>query len=110
MAYATLEEVKEVLDIAVAEETWDAEITICITSADAIIDSKLEDYESSLPLASPPQIITEISKYLAAGLFSERRKPSAETATFYDRGKELLAEYIQDKYKDQIAFIVGEAE
>lgn len=110
MAYSSLAEVKEVLQIPTAETTWDTELTICITSADAIIDAKLQDYESSLPLASPPQIIKEASKYLAAGLFQERRQPSSEKPSLYDRGMTLLNDYMTDHYKDEIAFIVAEDE
>ena len=95
MAYSTTDQVKEVLGIT--ETTWDAEITDCITDADARIDNKLRNFESTLPLSPVPTQISIVSKYLAAGLFRERRDPVGAKA-FVDTGLAYLAEYVAEKY------------
>ena len=95
MAYSTTAQVKEVLGIT--ETTWDTEITACITDADARIDNKLRNYESTLPLSPVPAQVSIISKYFAASLFRERRDPAGAKA-FVETALAYLSEYINEKY------------
>ena len=95
MVYSVPADVKEILMETTA--TYDTEITNCITDADAWIDNKLQNYESSLPLSSVPTMIKLASKYRAAALFRERRDPVGAKA-FLDTAEAILGEYIKEKY------------
>lgn len=94
MGYCSLAEAKEVLQIDVSETSWDNEITICITSADGLIDSILKYWDFSVPLSSPyPQNIIDASKYFTAWLFKQRRDP-AGAPDFWEEGNRFLQAYI----------------
>jgi hypothetical protein len=79
LAYCAVADVKAVLDIAAAEVTYDAELTACTVSADALIDSLLEPHDLSVP-ASVPQNIEDASAHYAAWLFRRRRDPKGAAA------------------------------
>lgn len=95
MTYSTPTQVKEVLGIT--DATYDTEITACVVDADARIDNKLRNFESTFPLAPVPAQIAIVSKYLAAALFRERRDPVGAKA-FVETGLAYLQEYIAEKY------------
>jgi len=101
MAYSSLAEVKEVLDIKVSETTWDSEITICITSADGLIDSLLKFESFSVPLAPTPQNINDASKYFAAWLFRRRRDP-VNAETFWEEAQRFLEAYTNAEKKQPV--------
>ena len=60
MAYCAVADVKAILDIAAAVETYDTELTACIVSADALVDSLLEPHDLSVS-ASVPQNVKDAS-------------------------------------------------
>lgn len=95
MAYSTAADVKEILEIT--ETKYDAEITNCITDADARIDNRLGQHESSLPLSPVPEVITISSKYLAAALFRQRRDAVA-AEPLEATGLTYLREFIEENY------------
>lgn len=101
MAYSSLAEVKEILRIAVLDTDHDAEITICITTADGWIDNELKEFESSLPLSPVSTPINTASKYKAAALFRERSETEqdiTEWQRFEKRAENALERYIQKTY------------
>ena len=99
--HSTLAQVKEILRISTGDTGSDNEITLCIPTADGIIDNLLRNHEGSLPLASPPQQIVDASKYLAAALFKERgslKGDEFDSKKFWNTGLRILTEYIHEKY------------
>jgi len=90
LAYSIAADVKTVLQIT--ESTWDTEITDCITSADALIDSLLK-YEGLTVPISTPQNIKDASKHFAAWLFRRRRDPTGAEA-FWEEANRFLQAYI----------------
>lgn len=91
MSYSTTSEVKTILQIT--ENTWDSEITDCIASADALIDSLLKYHGLTVP-ASTPQNINDASKHFAAWLFRRRRDP-AGAEVFWEEANKFLQAYIE---------------
>lgn len=90
MAYSTSTEVKTILQIT--ESTWDTEITDCIVSSDALIDSLLKYKGLTVPV-STPQNIKDASKHFAAWLFRKRRDPVGAEA-FWEEADKFLQAYI----------------
>jgi hypothetical protein len=88
MQYCTPTETKLVLQIT--ESTWDTEITNCITSADALIDSLLKYHGLTVPV-STPQNIKDTSAHFAAWLFRRRRDPAGAEAFWIEANKFLQA-------------------
>lgn len=101
MAYSTVVEVKSVLQIT--ESTWDTEITDCITSADALIDSLLKYKDLTVPV-STPQNIKDASKHFAAWLFRRRRDPAGAEA-FWEEADKFLQAYINAEEEPYISSV-----
>lgn len=101
MGYCSLAEVKEVLHIDVADTESDSELTVCITSADGLINSMLKLHDFTVPLSSPyPEPVKDASKNFAAWLFRARQSPPAENQILFEIGKKFLDAYIQgEKYQ-----------
>jgi len=73
--------------------------------AQSIIDDELQNFESSLPLSSPTQLIKEIEADIAAGLVIEnkfeRTDELREKASWLqERGMIRLEKHIQNTYVD----------
>ena len=60
MAYSTVADVKLVLLIAAAEESFDTGLEACIASADALIDGLLKKVSLTVP-GTVPQLIEDAS-------------------------------------------------
>ncbi len=99
-AYSEVADVKTLLEIDVA--TYDTELTACITSADALIDSLLEPHDLAVPV-SVPQNIADASAHFAAWLFRKRRDPTGADA-FKLEADTLLQAYIESA--SELAFKV----
>jgi len=100
MGYATKDEVKAQLRLTGAAN--DTEVEAAIADFDTRIDSKLQIYEKTLPLTSPPNIIKKVSKFGACSVWLVLN-PTAEVqkdlaATYERLALEWLDEYIQEKY------------
>jgi hypothetical protein len=102
MAYCAISDVKAVLDITAAVVTYDSELTACVVSADAIVDSLLEPHNLSVP-ASVPQNIEDASAHYAAWLFRRRRDPKG-AAAFKLEAEVFLQAYIDSA--SELAFKV----
>ncbi len=95
MANCEADDVKPILQIAAEDTAFDAELEMCIDSADAWIDKKLEVHDLSVP-AEVPQLIKDASVHFAAWLFRKRRDPTGADA-FKAEAEEFLDIYIEDE-------------
>ena len=109
MAYSTVADVKLVLLIADAEDSFDTELEACIASADALIDGLLKKVSLTVP-GTVPQLIADASAYFAAWLFKDRRGPDVEAvaAKLWDQAHKFLDNYIDTE--EDVAFLVGTAD
>ena len=109
MAYSTVADVKIVLLIAAAEDSFDTELGSCIASADALVDGLLKKVSLTVP-GTVPQLIADASAYFAAWLFKDRRGPDVEAvaAKLWDQAHKFLDNYIDTE--EDVAFLVGTAE
>jgi hypothetical protein len=75
--------------------TYEAEITACITSSDAYVDSLL--LQKGLTVSSPtPQNVVDASNYFAAWMFRKKRDPQSSWI-FYTDAERFLNAYIDSK-------------
>ncbi len=102
MAYSEADDVKPILQIAPEYTSHDAELEICIDSADAWIDKRLERHDLAVP-NEVPQLIKDASIHFAAWLFRKRRDPTGADA-FKAEAEEFLNTYIEDE--SEVAFSV----
>ena len=102
MAYCETSDVKAVLTIDSAVDTFDTELAACIVSADAWVDGKLEPHDLTVPV-SVPQDIKDASVHFAAWLFRKRRDPTGADA-FKAEAEEFLNAYIEST--SELAFVV----
>lgn len=106
VGYSTLAEVKRILRKAVSDTPQDTEISSCIGDADVDIDNELQNYESSLPLATVPDAINRVSKYLAAslflGLYPSSQIDKDRSETYSKLAVNLLSKYIEEKYQQPV--------
>jgi hypothetical protein len=109
MAYSTVADVKLVLLIADAEDSFDTELEACIASADALVDGLLKKVSLTVP-GTVPQLIADASAYFAAWLFKDRRGPDVEAAAakLWDQAHKFLDNYIDTE--EDVAFLVGTSE
>jgi hypothetical protein len=88
MTYGVAATVKDILVIASAVTTFDAEIATCITSSDALVEGMLA--RQGLTVSSPtPQNIIDASNYFAAWMFRKRRDVPSSWIFFVDAEKFL---------------------
>ncbi len=96
MPYANVADVKVVLQIPAEDETYDSELTGCVESADAVIDSWL--MKNSLAMPSPvPRNLKDSSTYLAAWLFRRRRNYEESTASFWTEASRFFNAYVDSE-------------
>ena len=105
MAYSTVAAVKQVLQIAVEDISFDDEIEACIASADALVDGLLKKVDLTVP-DSVPQLVEDASRYFAAWLLRHRRDPEA-AEVFWAEAHKFLDAYVEGE--EEIAFKVGSA-
>jgi len=103
VAYSTVAAVKQVLQIAVDELKYDAEVEACIASADALVDGLLKKSDLSVP-DTVPQNIADASAHFAAWLLRHRRDPEA-AEVFWAEAHKFLDAYVEGE--EEIAFKVG---
>ncbi len=84
--------VKELLQITT--EDYDTELTGCIESSDAVIDSWLTKNDMAMP--SPvPKNLEDAAKYFAAWLFRRRRSYDQNTTSFWTEATRFFNAYIE---------------
>lgn len=91
MGYCEVDAVKLVLQIPSETETFDDEITGCIVSADALVDSLLRQKQLSVSLPVSQNIV-DASAHFAAWQFRRRRDPVGAEA-FWQEANRFLDVY-----------------
>ena len=105
MGYCEAVVVKIVLQIPAETETYDEEVSGCIVSADALVDSLLKQKGLSVP-SPTPQNIADASTYFASWLFRRRRDPVGAEA-FWQEANRFLDVY--GETEGELAFGVCQA-
>ena len=90
MTYGVAATVKDILVIASAVTTFDAEIAACITSSDALVEGMLARQGLTVPSLTSQNII-DASNYFAAWMFRKRRDVPSSWIFFVDAEKFLNA-------------------
>lgn len=84
MTYGVLVTVQSILQDSSSK--YEAEITECIVSGDAYVDSLLVQVGLTVPTPTP-QNITDASNYYAAWIFRKRRDPQSAWIFYLDAEK-----------------------
>jgi hypothetical protein len=63
-----------------------------------MIDAKLTEHESTLPLSTVPDKIGVIAEFYAAGIYMQRQKPDEPVHAYTTYADLKMAEYITDTY------------
>ena len=93
MAYASVADVKILLQVPADNTDYDIELSGCVESADAIVDSWL--MKSGLSMPSPvPQNLKDASAYFAAWLFRRRRNYQENTSSFWTEATRFFNAYV----------------
>ena len=98
MTYGAVGSVKSILQET--SSSFDTEVSACITSSDAYVDSLLLQKGLTVPSLVPQNII-DASNYFAAWMFRKKRDPQSSWIFFTD------AERFLNAYIDSKASIVG---
>ena len=98
MPYGVLGSVKSILQES--SSSFDTEVSSCITSSDAYVDSVLLQKGLTVP-SMVPQNIIDASNYFAAWMFRKKRDPESSWIFFTD------AERFLNAYIDSKASVVG---
>jgi hypothetical protein len=91
--YCSADNVKDVLQIDLAETKYDSQIAGCIVSASALVDGFLKPKQLSVP-AVVPQLILDTTKFYAAWMFRRFSDPVGAEAFWLEAGRFLDA-YIE---------------
>ncbi len=96
--YTTVAAVKVLLQIASDEDSYDDEVTSCIQSAEAVIDSWLTKNGLSMP-DTVPQNLADAAAYVAAWLFRRRRVYDKATTSFWTEATRFFNAYVDAQEK-----------
>jgi hypothetical protein len=91
VAYSTVAEVKAVLNIV--EDDYNTEITVCVVSADALIDGLCKAQGLSVP-TPVPQLVKDGSKQFAAWVFKKQWGDPEAAEHFYEAGLRFVQAHI----------------
>jgi len=91
VAYATLAQVKEILTLKSEDESEKTELEHCITAADAFIDARLYQYDTSGDAGD--ENCKMAASLIAAWIFSSRRSPD-EAEKFFKQHETFLQAFI----------------
>jgi hypothetical protein len=90
MAYCTVGETKEILQIDSTDSSDDAEIERCNESAKRLINDVLR---RTTDFTAVPGSVVEANKHFGAWLYRMRRAPPEEAKTLYDLAMVFLNAY-----------------
>ena len=93
VAYASVADVKVLLQVPADNTDYDVELGDCVESADAIVDSWLLKSGLSMP-SSVPQNLKDASAYFAAWLFRRRRNYQENTSSFWTEATRFFNAYV----------------
>jgi hypothetical protein len=100
MGYCTTDNVKNILQIDIAETKHDAQIEDSIASAGYLIDALLKAKELVVPTVVP-QLIADSTKYFAAWMFRRVADPVG-TVAFWDEANRFLFAYIDAEFQPYV--------
>jgi hypothetical protein len=92
LTYCQISDVKPILQIDSADTSYDAELTVCVTSASALVDGLLKARDLAVPAVVPP-LVADSAKYFAAWDFRRRRDPVGAEA-FWIEANRLIDVYV----------------
>jgi hypothetical protein len=93
MVYCNTDDVKNVLQIDLADTRSDSQLADCIVSADGLVDGLLKPKQLTVP-AVVPQLIKDAAKYFAAWMFRRFADPVGAEA-FWVEANRFLNTYIE---------------
>ena len=101
--YCTLDDVKGVLQIDVAEIKYDAQLAACILSGSALVDGFLKPKGLSVPVVVP-QLIKDATKFFAAWMFRRFSDPVGAEA-FWVEAQRFLDAYIDAEFTVYVGIV-----
>ncbi len=103
MTYCQVSDVKAVLQIDTADTSHDAELTVCVTSATALVDGLLKAKDLTVP-AVVPSLVVDAAKYFAAWDFRRRRDPVGAEA-FWAEANRILDVYVDAERESYVGSV-----
>jgi len=93
MDYCDKDDVKNVLQVDLAETKFDSLLADCVSSGSGLVDGFLKPKKLTVP-AVVPQLIVDASKYFAAWMFRRNSDPTGAEA-FWVEANRFLDTYIE---------------
>ncbi len=93
-------DVKDPLQIDLAETKFDSQLAACVTSGSALVDGLLKPKKLTVP-AVVPQLIVDASKYFAAWMFRRFSDPVGAEA-FWVEANRFLDAYVAAESIDYV--------
>ncbi len=93
MDYCDKDDVKNVLQVDLAETKYDAQLAACVTSGSGLVDGFLKPKSLMVP-AVVPQLIVDASKFFAAWMFRRFSDPTGAEA-FWVEANRFLDAYVE---------------
>jgi hypothetical protein len=103
MSYCNTDDVKNVLQIDLAETKFDAQLADCITSAGGLVDGFLKPKLLTVP-AAVPQLIRDATKYFAAWMFRRFADPVGAEA-FWVEANRFLEAYVEAEFQAYVGCV-----
>ena len=100
MNYCDKDDVKNVIQVDLAETKYDSLLTDCVTSGSALVDGFLKPKKLIVP-AVVPQLIVDATKYFAAWMFRRSSDPVGAEA-FWVEANRFLDAYIASESIDYV--------
>ena len=97
MDYCDKDDVKDVLQVDLAETKYDSLLADCVTSGSALVDGFLKPKNLTVP-AVVPQLIEDASKFFAAWMFRRSSDPVGAEA-FWVEANRFLDAYVAAESK-----------
>jgi hypothetical protein len=93
MDYCSLADVKDVLQVSLAETKYDTQLVTCVTSGSALVDGFLKAKTLSVPSAVPELVVCS-TKFFAAWEFRRFSDPVGAEA-FWVEANRFLDAYVE---------------
>jgi len=98
VSYGEAVDVRPILGLT--DETYDTELTECLTSAYNLVNSIAKASGFSVPFSSPHQNILDFERYVAAWLFRRRRAPPSEADVLWDMAMKFWTAYLEAEQEE----------
>jgi hypothetical protein len=100
MGYCTSDNVKNILQLDLAETKFDTQLADAITSAGGLVDGFLKPHGLAVP-AVIPQLVEDAAKYYSAWLFRRNADPVGAEA-FWVEANRFLQAYIHAEFETYV--------